>query len=275
MPIVTKVVVGNGTEEEFIKSFIKQFVRSDDRIKLFKSESEGMVGYAETDSEIEEIVNEQFFQPGTSNYRTDKKPTFRFDVAGVYYMTMTRNANANSAVYMYSLATIHLTSNGSSTSVTLQFKSGSSAPGVAAERKFVFRVIANTKALLVQLGSYSTDLITGNPTAQQIIFSDSGTTGFCAVTGTGIFSNFVVDDGTNTQTGVIRNRLGYTYSSVSANLLEVIGSKVFTTAASNGIRIAITDALCDCTTLTSTNQTMVINGATYFPLTSNTLMPVS
>jgi hypothetical protein len=274
MAIVFKTTIGVTTEDAFMRYFLDDLLSADSRIKLLKEESGGTRVYAESYSDISDIVDAQYFTPGTTTYRAEK-PIFKLYVDEICCIQLTRSSNANASASQFSATRTHLKDGTTSSSGSLIFCSSSVTPGTAKERRYVFRTIANAKALVIQFGSYNTNLCTGNPTFQTITFTDtdSGTTGYCTTTTSTVPSSFTIDDGTTVQTSTLKARLDYTQSAASGAQVALIKSKAFTDVSD--ARTCTTDALYDCSTLSAYKTEMVIDSKRYFSITPNTLVPVS
>ena len=271
MAIVSKTTIGVTTEDTFMRYFLDDLLAADSRIKLLKEESGGTRVYAESYSDISDIVDAQYFTPGTTTYRAEK-PIFKLYVDEICCIQLARLSNANAGASQFQATRTFLKGGTTSSPAFFYFCSSSVTPGIAKERRYVFRTIANAKALVIQFGSYSTNLCTGNPTFQTITFTDSGTTGYCTTTST-VPSSFTIDDGTTVQTSTLKARLDYTQSATSGSQVVIIKNKVFTD--DSGARVCTTDALYDCSTLSAYKTEMVIDSKRYFSITPNTLMPLS
>ena len=273
MAIVFKTTIGVATEDAFMLYFLDDLLAADSRIKLLKEESGGTRVYAESYSDISDIVDAQYFTPGTTTYRAEK-PIFKLYVDEICCIQLTRSANANAVATYFSATRTFLNGGTTSSPAFFYFCSGSFTPGIAKERRYVFRTIANAKALVIQFGSYNTNLCTGNPTFQTITFTDSGTTGYCTTAASTVPSSFTIDDGTAVQIGcTLKARLDYTQSATSGSQVGMIKNKVFTD--DSGAMVCTTDALYDCSTLSAYKTEMVIDSKRYFSITPNTLVPVS
>lgn len=253
MAITTKIIDRLSDEATFIKAFIHALTAADSRI---------------TCSNTDEDIDTQF--------SSSVKPTFTFNVDGVYTITFLRSAVPTSSSNLYSVTMRSSLVNSAAVTNSIYFCPGTCKGWEVVERTLNFRVIVGTKAIIIIIADHNNNIPSG-PTnfIKGLSFKDGTDVGFSASTtastGAAIMGNFYY---INEDYVLPVNRMPYSKDIENTSSIEVIRNKAMI-YSSQALKHSQTTAFYDCSSLPFTEKEFTIDGSSYYALNANTIIPLS